>query len=746
MSELDSESASGGLNVHEVLYTVFKHKWKIILCAVAGIAAAAGFYFLNPPLYQSDAKVLMRYFVDRSAVDSVDSAKGATTSPTDSAMNSEVEILTSWDLYEQVVEEIGAERLLPNAKGSASKVEAAKSIGLGLTVTATKGSNVILVSYKNSDPELAKLILDALLTSYYKKHLEIHRSIASFDLVSQQTEIVRGALTKTEEDLKAKKAAHNITSLPDTEIAIDKELADTDSQIDTLTTDLAGERAFVAALERSIGGTGTSNPDTSTAKSGNEGASKSGPSEQSGTVSQPEPAKAHAGPDDLEKYQVCLDGIAALRKKQLDLRATYTLDSRPLRQNLADIVDLEKQRHDLERKFPDLLAKAATTNSSPSHSTDYFTEKARLDSMVAKMESLKERQKKAQERAKEVAQVAPEIEELERERQLEQASYTSSRSKLDSATTDEKLDPSKMPNMNPVQKPSPPMKVAGTRQKIVLGLAGGGIALGFALALISEIVLDQTIKRPMELEKRLRIPLLLSIPLVGRSERSGSSRARGKRAKLAVAPWEPAHFIRSYSEAIRDRLNLYFEVNNLRHKPKLIAVTGFSKDSGASTLAGGLAAALSETGDGKVLLVDMNAGQAEVHPFFQGRPACSLTVALQQDNPISSAAENLYLATGIQSGSEGAPVGLKRFHDLMPDFKGSDFDYIIFDMPPVGPTSPTSSMARFMDRVLFVLESERCNRDVVKRSYAELLAARGNVAVVLNKVRSYAPKWIEGEI
>jgi Mrp family chromosome partitioning ATPase len=104
------------------------------------------------------------------------------------------------------------------------------------------------------------------------------------------------------------------------------------------------------------------------------------------------------------------------------------------------------------------------------------------------------------------------------------------------------------------------------------------------------------------------------------------------------------------------------------------------------------------------------------------------------------------LAKGVEAEHETAPVRFKRFHDLVPHFKSSDFDYIIFDMPPIGQTSPTAGMARFMDKVLFVIESEKCHRDQVKRAYADLVTGRENVGVVFNKVRSHAPRWIEGDL
>src|SRR6195256_838505 len=114
-------------------------------------------------------------------------------------------------------------------------------------------------------------------------------------------------------------------------------------------------------------------------------------------------------------------------------------------------------------------------------------------------------------------------------------------------------------------------------------------------------------------------------------------------SNASLAPWDVEHFIRPYSEAIRDRLGLYFELHGVTHKPKLVGFTGFSEGAGASSLAAGVAAALSETGEGKVLLVDVNASNGEVHPFFEGRPAASLASAIEPRSSLPSAADNLYL-------------------------------------------------------------------------------------------------------
>jgi Mrp family chromosome partitioning ATPase len=276
--------------------------------------------------------------------------------------------------------------------------------------------------------------------------------------------------------------------------------------------------------------------------------------------------------------------------------------------------------------------------------------------------------------------------------------------------------------------------------------------LGIGIALLFEMLLNHSYRRRSEVELQLRSPVMLTIPYQSSNGRLRLPWKNGQRggkktpdnSNASLAPWDVEHFIRPYSEAIRDRLGLYFELHGVTHKPKLVGVTGFSEGAGTSTLAAGVAAALSETGDGKVLLVDVNAANGEVHPFFAGRPAAALATAIKPQAAITSAADNLYLATVSQSGNKSTHLGLKKFFALVPNLKASDFDYIIFDMPPINQTSPTIGLAALMDKVLVVVEAEKTHRDVVKRGYRELIGARADVAMVLNKTRSYGPNWLEG--
>jgi Mrp family chromosome partitioning ATPase len=268
------------------------------------------------------------------------------------------------------------------------------------------------------------------------------------------------------------------------------------------------------------------------------------------------------------------------------------------------------------------------------------------------------------------------------------------------------------------------------------------------------MILDPSIKRPGELETRYRIPVLFSVPRVAGRRRkllpapaTGRADAEGQLPVLASgteqSAWLPGHFIRPFCDSIRDRLILYFQIKSMTHKPKLVAVAGCAGGEGTSTIAGGLAASLSETGDGKVLLVNMNAGEERVHPFFNGKIAGSLEEALELGHSEELNGQNLFMASGDIQGRGPISIAPKKFYDLLPNLKASDFDYIIFDMPPLAESSATLAMAGFMDKMLLVVESERTSKHLVKRTYSELVAAKADVSCIFNRVPTNLPKFLE---
>jgi succinoglycan biosynthesis transport protein ExoP len=681
MPDSAPEAPRSGLGPYDILFILFKHKWKILLCASVGLLAAAGLYFFLPPMYESQAKLLVRYVVDKSAVDGLDSSSKTMGSPSEGAINSEVEILTSTDLTMQVADAIGVERLAKGAGVKATTADVAQSIFKALKVGPVKETNIISVAYQNEDPKLAMQVLQELVTRYFDKHLEVHRSVGAFDFVTRQTEQLRAELNQTDAELKRLKDTAGVTSLAESTTALASELTNTEGELNSSEAEIASQQARLKEIEKSLLGAET---------------------KESNKTSGPQ-----VSAEVIREYQTLVAREAQLHQMMTDLLAKFTPENRIVKVKQSQIDALVNQRRDLERKHPDLLATVSSATSSDGNRLDIVSERARLAELQSKRDTLTTRLSSLQQRAKLLSEYGPRIGQLERTKEVQDANYKYLEASLEKARIDETLDPARMPNISVVQRPE--MGVRVTRdalKKIVIGLAAGGLALGTAIALLIELVLDRTVKRPLELETQLRIPLLLSIPnFAGASHgrlrlHDASNGSKGDFSDDRDPDSDPSDetgtLLRPFCDAIRDRLGLFFELNRMTHKPKLVAVTGLSKNAGASTLATGLAASLSETSEGKVLLVDK-------------------------------------------------PLGPKRFYDMLQEYKESDFNYVVFDMPSLGNTSATLPLAGFMDKVLLVVEAEKSNRDAVKRAYAQL-AAKADVSVIFNKSRSYGPKWLEGEI
>lgn len=676
------EPPTSGMKLNDVLFILFRHKWKILFCAALGLIGAATIYFLLPPVYESKAKLIVRYVVDTSAVDNLDSTVKTPGTQNESLINSEAEILTSVDVAMQVADAVGAERLVKPSTGKMTTAEAARAILRSLDVTALKGSNIISISYKNGDPQLAKEVLEQLVKFYFDKHLEVHRSVGAFDLVTRQTNQLRTELNQTEDDLKDLKAKAGITSLTEDTAALATEMTKTKEALDVANSEIASQQARLSEIDKWNSGEDAKQSDKNAKRAEN------GTRQPSGAV--------------VEEYRSLTTRATQLRQMETDLLSRYTPQNRIVKVKHAQIDEVEKQRREMEKRFPGLLATipAASSGAEAAH-PDFVSERASLVAAEAQSETLKSRLSSLEERSKVFSELVPRIQQLQRTKDVQEANYKYLEASLQKARIDETLDPSRMPNIGVIQRPTTAEKTIRDVKKIVLGLGVGGLAVGVAMALLIELVLDRTVKRSHDLENRMSIPLLMSIPnFVARGRPRLHDSGHGDFSEDKELLLDPAEetgaLLRPFCEAIRDRLGLFFELNRMTHKPKLVAVTGLSKNAGASTLATGLAASLSESGEGKVLLVDK-------------------------------------------------PITPKKFYDMLLEFKESDLNYVVFDMPSMSNTSSTVPLAGFMDKVLLVVEAEKSNRDAVKRAYSQL-AAKADVSVIFNKSRTYGPKWLEGEV
>lgn len=712
-----------------------------------GFAASAAVHKSRKPLFVSEAKLLVKYVLVRENMDVTESQINVAGGIADHVINTEIEILKSGDLAITVAEAVGVHRLLPESSGEISAADGASAILNGLEVTVVPRNNVIHISYSNQDRELSKEVLRELIKWYFVKHLEIHRSANAFDLVAKQSEDARARLKETERELDTLKTRTTITSLTDATSALAAQRVKTQEELLNAKAELAELKARVKASQP-------------TTKDLEEQQSKPNLTEHDDIRSTQVPAQI------VTEYMSKLEIVAFLRKRELELQLKFKPGNRLILLNRQQIEQYDARRSELVGQYPMLETVAA----SPENKSDLIVgDQAQIAALTAKIEFFSLHLEEIKLLFREQYAIGAEIEVLERKKGMEDAEYRSLVLNLKNAKLDQTLDPSRMPNITMVQHPSEPVTIYNDKEKkIVLGLAGAGVALGIGLAFLIELLLDRRVQRPFEIQARLQLPLLLTIPYIRTKDRggmllsgkSGVARLEGHPNSLPPTQLEQedgnhssqrktGHFILPYAETIRDRIIFNFVVNDVIHKPKLIAVTGLSAGAGASTIAAGLAKSFSEVNGAKVLLVDLSSYQPEESPIFGEIARHSLNGALQlaKNKSFRESGQNLYFASATARRDDSGLTTFSPIHlyELLPHLQVSGFDYIIFEMPPLDQTSRTLTMAGLMDKVLLVLDAKNTSRDSLKWGYSELVKGKADVSCVFNKSRSPAPGWLVGE-
>ena len=759
-------AAASGISLHDILRTLFRHKGKIILLGLLGIGGAVAVYLTRTPLFESQAKLFVPYVLDRNVPgDGGSQVTSSAGGAGKSVLNVEVDLLTSWDLVESVARDIGPESILPPGSKSITVAEAAGALLKNLQVEVPLNSMVIHASYQHPDPEKARSILGKLVNEYLVKHKETHRSSRSLSYVDTKASEAKTNLETARQELEKLKKEQNIISLANREAALSKQQSAIEDELLATEAKRAEQKVRVSFAEAMNPGPKDKGNDT--------------------TGSPEETARPAAPPNrEIEEYRSLFELVESLKKRKNELRLSYTESSSQIQTVQSQLNEAEAKRQALVTKFPAFGAPSIKgTDGSPIAPLDPRAERGNLDAIEARLQFLTNESTKVKAELTTLLGAGTSIAKLERDIQEYDANFRYYSTALERARVDAALKPSDLENITVIQQPSVPAPASpGLVIKLAAGLAFGGFALGIALAFLIEFLLDRSIKRPQEFESKLQVPLMLSIPFLTDSRRpqlrlngapggssangashpadgAGTSRKNSHKA-APPSPWETAHFIRPFADAIRDRIGYHFHINGITHKPKLIGLTGFSDGAGTSTLAASLAASFAEMTDGKILYVSLNGGtplpeQKDAH----GTPAKSSVKGADRAKEAFDLVEhqdNLFVASitpgkvrnGIQDGNApGAYQSFvpKQLFELMPRLRASDFEYVIFDMPPLAPTSPTLAISAFMDKVLLVVDAGKTNRDVVRRSYHEITAkANADVSTILNKTRETLPSWLQG--
>ncbi|HEY3913012.1 MAG TPA: Wzz/FepE/Etk N-terminal domain-containing protein [Verrucomicrobiae bacterium] len=746
------------ISARDIYYIFFRHKWLIGIIALVGIVTSIVVRQMTPIYYSSQAKLMVKYIIDTQPLTSTGAdAQVSSLNSGDAILNAELDMLKSHDVAEHVAQAIGPAKICPPGHVP-SLTEAAYIVQGGLYADRGRNSYDITLMFSHPDPQLVVPILSQIIDSYRSEHNEVRRPNAD-DNLEKGIDEARRALTEAENQLAAEQKKTDIISLEDSKARIVSTVGDLKNQMTALEMDLQLDGLTLSEMKKAL--PPEAKEDTNIVATA--------------PTNTPPPLSAET----IREYSRDIQILQAVKNKETEELTWTTTNNPDVQSDERQIEKVEKKLREMEEANPALIAArpASATGSAPADpriAYENVRHAAQIQNFKYGMLSNQLVEAKLQ-AAKIEADEAPLLDlsqEVARRRQTldhYEMRYEEAQADATLAQGDSQI--------SVIDKPTPAVGDFAKVNKTCNGILIGGLFLALGIPFLIEFYLDQTLKRPSDIQNRLGVPFFVSMPRI-KSKAKGAALKPAKKVVLLpenagevpkpeaaasspnptppsqpahtnghIAPWDPRHALRSHFETLRDRLTTYFEVINLTHKPKLVAITSCREGAGVTTTAAGLASALSETGDGNVLLVNMNDREGEAHHFYRGQLTCGLEEALEKDKRNAACVhDNLFIAKDLETNENLPRVLPKRFSHLVPKMRASDYDYIIFDMPAMSQISITPRLARYMDMVLLVVESEKTDREAAKRATNLLLESKSNVGVVLNKSRDYLPRRLQHDI
>jgi capsular exopolysaccharide synthesis family protein len=274
--------------------------------------------------------------------------------------------------------------------------------------------------------------------------------------------------------------------------------------------------------------------------------------------------------------------------------------------------------------------------------------------------------------------------------------------------------------MDRAETPGAPFTPNPSRDLLLATVAGLALALGLVLGID---YLDDTIKTPEDVTRKLKLPFLGMVPKVKRDDHPVLS---------STAPHE-------FGEAYRSlRTSLVF--SNGVDSSRVIMVTSSQPLEGKTTTACNMAIALA-FGGARVLLIDADMRRPGVHRTLGLQNGTGLShlltgqatprQAIQKlDNP------NLWVMTaGVVPPNPSELLASDRMKTLVANTQSGPFDWVIIDTPPVLAVTDAVIISPLASGVAFIIGSEMTRRRLAERAMEMLMTSRPRLlGIVLNRV------------
>jgi succinoglycan biosynthesis transport protein ExoP len=656
----DAPETSQGLRLLEYWRILYKHKW--LIAAIVVVALAIGFVgtLLTPRVYTASTTIE----IDREASNVVglnDVQPVDRLARDQEFFQTQYGLLKSWSLAQRVAqsENLGSDPQLLKALGMRKRRVRPGAgandwvVGFlegGLGVYPVRDSRLVRLSFDSPDPALSARVANAFADNFIASNLQRRFDASSYarDFLEQQLAQLKAKLEDSERQLVAYATQQQIIQVAEPNPGKDSPPPQSLSatNLGALNADLTAAKAnLVMVTER---------------------------------YRAAQAAQGLAAPELLSDPT-----INQLREEQVKLTIQYNDQLKIYKPDYPDMLQLKGQLDDVNRQLA-----SATDTIRGSLRSQVSAAQQQVNALQGQVNGLKGTV--LDERNREI-----QYNILQREVDTTRTLYEGLLERYKEIGVAGGITTNNISIVDRARPPGGPSKPQPGHNLMVAGVTGLGV--GILLAFLLE-ALDQAVRKPADVESKLGLPVLGTVPLL----------------EKGVQPMEALADLRSpFSEAYHSiRSNLAFSTND--GAPRVLAITSARPEEGKSTTSFALAQGFARAGL-RVLLVDLDLRNPSQHKVLGADNRVGASNLLTGSVRLQGAVQptdwpNLFL---IPSGPlPPSPAELLIGPRLVAFIKEAmdHFDIVILDGPPVMGLADAPLIASVAAGAVLTIEAGRTSR------------------------------------
>ncbi|MDJ0618156.1 MAG: polysaccharide biosynthesis tyrosine autokinase [Calothrix sp. MO_192.B10] len=692
-------------------WLVLKRRWLIaaaVFCASVGLS---GFVVLRQkPQYQANGMLLFKS--DR--ISSLTKA-GEKVGDLESIMRegnpleTQAVIVNSEPMLQEVINTLG----LKDEKGKVIDIESLK-----IKVEPIVGTDVLKVSHNSANPELAAAVVNQLMKTYIDNNIASNRTqvIAAGEFIKERLPSAKRELDLAAEALRQFRLKNNTVNLKEESSAAIANISKLNEQINQTQTQLADIKAQEMEMKSQL----------NLAR---------------------EQALEITSLSQIPGVQEVLNEQQKVQAQLATVQGRYT-ENHPILIDLKEqeiaLATLLKQRVDgilgKNRSYisPKNLQMGKIKEELAGQYIQLTTQTQGLDKKLQTLFNLRENYQKR-------LSILPNLEKfqgnLERRLSIAKTDYENLATRLQEIEVAEKQT---IGNARVVQPARVPKKTIISKMTILL--LGGGVFVGSLLGVSAAFfvdLIDRTLKTTKEIEKFFGYTMLGLIPKFETNNISPYLKMMGDNiSNRVIAASSPRTVIHEAYQMLQ--ANLKF----ISHKKvRTIVVTSSVAGEGKSEVAANLAGIIAQTGR-RVLLVDADMRRPSQHHLWGSINSSGLSNVIVGQDEFSLAVKKgtnylSVLTAGVQPPNPLALIDSDGMASLIEKLS-QDYEYVIFDTPPLAGTADAAVLGKMVDGVLLVARpkvvdsaSAEAAKSLLERSEANILGMVTNGVNVKQEPDNY---------